>query len=184
MLPEIIDGDTFRLRPFRATDVEAVFAYANDEEYLRYLPIALPYVRSSAEDFLTKQLLMDREIHATWAIEIDGACCGGVNIRFFEDHRVSEMGYAIARRLWGQGIVSTASRIVVAAAFETYPQLARVSARADARNRGSIRVMEKLGMKREGLLRSARISRGELLDEVIYGMLRSEWEGALGTVVC
>ena len=175
MLPEIIDGDTFRLRPHRATDVEAVFAYANDEEYLRHLPIALPYVRSSAEDFLTKQLQMDREIHASWAIEIDGAPCGGVNIRFFADHRISEIGYAIARRLWGRGIITTASRLVIVAAFETYPQLERVSARADARNGGSIRVMEKLGMKREGLVRSARLSRGELLDEVIYGMLRSEW---------
>ena len=183
MLPDIIDGDYFRLRPHLLTDVEAVFAYANDEEYLRYLPIAMPYTGSIAEDFLAKQVLLDREIHPSWAIEMDGASCGGLNIRFFADHRVSEMGYAVARRLWGQGIATSASRIVIAAAFETYPQLERVSARADARNTGSIRVMEKVGMKREGLLRSARVCRGELLDEVIYGMLRSEWRGDLGTVV-
>ena len=177
MLPEIIDGDSFRLRPFRMTDVEAVFAYASDEEYLRHLPIEMPYVRSTAEDFLAKQILLDREINPSWAIEIDGTPCGGLNIRFFADHRVAEIGYAIARRLWGQGIVTAASRIVIAAAFEAYPCLERVRARADAHNLGSIRVMEKLGLKREGLLRSEGLCRGELRDEVVYGLLRSEWRG-------
>jgi RimJ/RimL family protein N-acetyltransferase len=183
MLPEIIDGNVFRLRPFCMTDLEAVFAYARDEEYLRYLPIALPYERSCAEDFLAKQVGLDREINPSWAIEIDGTPCGGLNIRFFADHRVSEIGYAVARRLWGQGITTTASRIVIAAALEAYPQLERVRARADARNLGSIRVMEKLGMKREGLLRSERLCRGELRDEVVYGVLRSEWTGDLRAVV-
>jgi hypothetical protein len=39
----------------------------------------------------------------------------------------------------------------------------------------AVRVMEKLGMRREGLLRSDRDFRGELTDEVVYGILRSEW---------
>ena len=175
MLPEIIEGEGFRLRPFRLTDLDAVFAYAVDEEFLRYLPIPMPYSCSDAADFLEKQVLLDRAINPSWAIETDGAPCGGLNIRFFADHRVSEIGYAVARRLWGHGIATAASRIVIAAAFETYPQLERVRARADARNAASTRVMEKLGMKREALLRSDRFFRGELRDEVVYGLLRSEW---------
>ncbi len=175
MLPEIIDGEGFRLRPFRLTDVEAVFSYASDEAFLRYLRIAMPYARSDAETFLAKQILLDREINPSWAIEMGRVPCGGLNIRFFADHRVSEIGYGVAPRLWGHGIATAASRMVIAAAFGTYPWLERVRARADARNAGSIRVMEKLGMKREGLLRSDRICRGELIDEVVYGLLRSEW---------
>ena len=177
MLPEIIDGAVFRLRPFRLVDVEALFTYASDEHFLRYLPIEIPYSRSDAEVFLAKQTLLDRETNPSWGIEMEGSLCGGLNIRFFVDHRVSEIGYGIARRVWGHGIVPAASRAVTAAAFEAYPQLERVRARADARNAGSIRVMEKLGMKREGLLRSDRLCRGELIDEVVYGLLRSEWGG-------
>lgn len=175
MLPEIIDGERFRLRPFQLSDVEAVFSYANDEEYLRYLPIPLPYVRSHAEIFLANQVLLNRELNPSWAIEVDGAPMGGLNIRFFAEHRVSEIGYAVARSLWGKGIATAASRVVIAAAFEGYPQLERVRARADARNAASIRVMEKLGMKSEGRLRSDRLCRGELADEVWYGLLRPEW---------
>jgi RimJ/RimL family protein N-acetyltransferase len=176
MLPDTIDGEGFRLRPFRLTDVEPVFTYASDEAFLRFLRIATPYARSDAETFLAKQALLDREINPSWAIEVDGVPCGGVNIRFLADHRVSEIGYGVARRLWGQGIATVASRVVIAAAFKAYPMLERVRARADARNAGSIRVMEKLGMKREGLLRCDRLCRGELIDEVVYGLLRSEWK--------
>ena len=57
--------------------------------------------------------------------------------------------------------------------------LAKVFAGGGALNRRSWRVMEKLGMKREGLLRSHRLIRGEIrgerTDEVVYGVLREEW---------
>jgi ribosomal-protein-alanine N-acetyltransferase len=48
---------------------------------------------------------------------------------------------------------------------------------ADARNERSHRVLEKLGMTREGLLRKNRLARDEFVDEVWYGVLRSEWVG-------
>jgi RimJ/RimL family protein N-acetyltransferase len=65
---------------------------------------------------------------------------------------------------------------VIGYGFEVFG-LAKVCASADARNIGSWRVMEKLGMRREGLLRSQRIDRyGERVDEVRYGILRGEWD--------
>jgi RimJ/RimL family protein N-acetyltransferase len=175
MLAEVIDTQDFRLRPFRMSDLEAVFSYASAEEYLRYLPIALPYTRDSARDFLEKQVALDRETNASWAIEVGGEPSGGLNIRFFSGHRVAEIGYAVASRLWGRGIATAVAGHVIGAAFAEYPQLERVRATADVRNGASIRVMEKLGMIREGLLRRNRPCRAELTDEVIYGVLRGEW---------
>lgn len=177
MLQEIIDAERFRLRPFRLDDVEAVLAYACDEQFLRYLPIAMPYQRSDAEAFLARQVLLDRNLNPSWAIEAHGLACGGLNIRFFAEHRVAEIGYAVARQHWGKGLATEAARAVIAAAFETYGQLTRVRATADPRNAASIRVMEKLGMKREGVLRGNRLCRGELTDEAVYGVLRAEWSG-------
>jgi ribosomal-protein-alanine N-acetyltransferase len=69
-------------------------------------------------------------------------------------------------------------RAVVAAAFDAIPGLTRVFAFADPRNAGSLRVMEKLGMSREGLLRRHDAIRGELVDNVYYGVLREEWDPA------
>lgn len=177
MLPEVIEGGRLRLRPFRAADADAVYAYASDEQFLRYLPIPMPYTLASARDFLARQAALDRELNPSWAVEVSGVACGGVNIRFFAEHRVAEIGYAIARRLWGQGLATAAARLVIAATFESYADLSRVRAKVDPRNVASVRVMEKLGMKREGLLRSDRLCRGELTDELTYGLLRSEWRG-------
>ena len=50
-----------------------------------------------------------------------------------------------------------------------------IQARADDRNTSSQRVMAKLGMKKEGVLRKARIERGEAFDEAWFAILRSEW---------
>jgi RimJ/RimL family protein N-acetyltransferase len=175
MLAEVIETPRFPLRPFRMDDLEAVFAYASAEEYLRYLPVPLPYTRESAQEFLAKQAALDRETNASWAIEIGGEPCGGLNIRFFAGHRLAEIGYAVAPRMWGRGIATAAAGHVVGAAFAEYAELERVRARADARNRASIRVMEKLGMTLEGLLRRDRLCRAELTDEVVYGVLRREW---------
>ena len=47
---------------------------------------------------------------------------------------------------------------------------------ADRQNGASQRVMEKLGMTKEGTLRQNRVERGRLVDEVWFGLLRDEWE--------
>jgi RimJ/RimL family protein N-acetyltransferase len=58
----------------------------------------------------------------------------------------------LARRLWGQGIVAEAARVVVDTAFRD-PDVYRVWAVCDVENRASARVMEKVGMTHEGVLR-------------------------------
>lgn len=176
MLAEVIETARLRLRPYRLGDVDDVFAYANDPKWARFLPIPQPYTRADAEQFLARQILQDRATHPAWAIEHDGRVAGGINLRLHLDHRLAEMGYALARSLWGQGLTTEAAGAVVEAAFTTYPTLNRIRAMADARNAGSLRVMEKLGMVREGTLRQNRVTRDEFVDEVWCGILRSEWE--------
>ena len=61
-------------------------------------------------------------------------------------------------------------------AFASGPGLLRVRAMADSRNAASIRVLERIGMRREGVLRSNRFVRDEGVDEVWCGILRSEWQ--------
>ncbi len=118
------------------------------------------------------------EVHPTWAVCLGDSVVGSVNIRFFDGHRIAEFGYGIARSYWGQGLTTEAMRAIIDASFATYLELARVRARADAENLGSRRVMEKLGMTLEGVMRRDRIFFDELRDDAIYGLLRAEWSGA------
>ena len=132
-------------------------SYAPDADWARYLPVPQPYGEADAHRFIASQILLDREQHPSWAIRCDGRTVGGINIRFFLDFCVGEIGYSIARSLWGRGFATEAARAILAAAFREYPQLMpNTRAMADARNAASHRVLEKLGMTREGLLRKNR----------------------------
>lgn len=172
----MIDTARLRLRPWELTDVEDVLSYAQDPEWSRYLrALPTPYTRSDAEQFVARQLLLDRSTHPAWAIVLEGAAVGGINLRFRFEHRLAELGYSVARRHWNQGYVTEAAGAVIDVAFATHPDLNKIHARADVDNTASQRVMEKVGMMKEGVLRQNRVERGEAIDEAWFGILRDEW---------
>jgi RimJ/RimL family protein N-acetyltransferase len=175
MIPDVITTDRLVLQPWSFEQLLDVLSYAGDEEWGRYLPVPRPYGEADARRFVAAQVLLDREQHPSWTTQHDGRSVGGVNIRFSCEFRIGEIGYSVARGFWGRGFATEAASAVIGHAFRAYPQLARVRATADPRNLASHRVLEKIGMSREGLLRQNKVIRGELLDETCYGMLRSEW---------
>ena len=174
-IPSTLETARLVLRPFRLDDVDAVFAFATDPEWARFLLVPQPYERRHAEEFLAKQVLADPATDVSWAIEHKGTVIGGIDLRFHHDGRIGEIGYSIAREWWGQGMVTEAARAVINGAFESMSALARLRAWVDARNLASQRVMEKLGMTREGTLRGNAYVRGEAVDQVWFGLLRDEW---------
>jgi len=178
ILPLTLETERLTLRPFGLADVDDVFAYAQDPEWSRYLrTLPSPYLRDDAERFIARQLLLDRAEHPTWAVVSDDTVIGGINLRFDFEHRLAELGYSVARAHWNNGYCSEAARAVIDAAFTTHGDLNRIHARADARNGASQRVMEKIGMVKEGVLRQSRVERGEALDDAWFAVLRSEWAG-------
>ena len=176
MLPELIETERLVLRPVALQDVEDVLAFATDAEWARYLPVPQPYTRRDAEEFVAGQLLIEREKNPSWAIVCDGVVIGGINLRLDVENHACELGYSVARKHWGQGLATEAARAVIDAAFQADKTLHKVRAMADVRNGASQRVMAKVGMTREGVLRQNRLVRGEYIDEVWYGLLRGEWE--------
>ena len=173
-LPEL-RTERLLLRPFRSSDVDDVLGYASNPEWARYLPVPVPYTRRDAEEFVARCILTETDSHSSWAIVHEGQASGGVDL----DLRVlgagtAEIGYSIAHPLWGQGLVTEAARAVIHHAFGELG-LVRVQAYADIRNVGSWRVMEKVGMQREGVLRSHRLVHDERTDDVVYAILREEW---------
>lgn len=177
-LPEVIETARLRLRPWELADVDDVFSYARDEEWARYLRLLpAPYQRRHAEEFVARQVLLDRAEHPSWAIVLEGSVVGGINLRLNRAHHLGEIGYSMARAHWNRGYMTEAVGAVISTAFSTDADLNRIRAMADVRNEASQRVMEKVGMTKEGVLRQNRVERGEAMDEAWYGILRAEWEG-------
>ena len=96
------------LRPFRNGDVDDVFAYATDPEWGRYLPLPDPYTRRSAEEFVARCILVDGETRFEWAIVHEGRVSGSVSLTVSRPGS-AEMGYSIARPLWGRGLTTEAA---------------------------------------------------------------------------
>lgn len=173
--PPTLRTDRLVLRPWQLDDVDFPLAYI-DEDFARFLPIHLPYTRDDAERFVAMRILTDWDLNPGFAIGLDGRVIGDINVRVEAAHARAEAGWGIGKRDWGNGYTTEAASAVFAWAFEAF-DLAKIEATADLENVASWRVMEKLGMTREGLLRSHRILRGERRDVVYYGVARAEFDG-------
>lgn len=174
----VLQTEHLTLRRFRLTDVDDVLAFANDEEWQRFLPpLPYPYERVHGEQFVAESFLRDWKSKPAFAIVLDDTMIGEINLRVNKRHQNAEMGYAIARKLWGRGYATEAARAVVNWAFEALC-LAKIHAVAIVDNERSWRVMERVGMTREGVLRSEVPGRdsSQRHDMVYYGILREEWE--------
>ena len=108
---------------------------------------------------------------------LEGHVVGRVGLRIDRRGERGELGYALAEQHWGKGLTLEAARAAAGWGFERYG-VHKVIAHAALDNRQSWRVMEKLGMTREGLKRSHSKIGGEFVDYVDYGVLREEWERA------
>jgi [ribosomal protein S5]-alanine N-acetyltransferase len=172
--PVILRTERLLLRPYRVEDLDDLLTYAQDERWSRFLPVPQPYTRADGERWIALCISDDPEANLRWAIEHGGRMSGGIELHLDAGNQSSAVGYSIAPALWGRGLIVEAATAVLDHAFIDLG-LERVFATADAENRQSWRVMEKLGMQREGYHRSERILRGERRDWVYYGILRGEW---------
>ena len=162
------------LRPFEITDVDDAWAYASDPEVARFRPLPDPYTRNDALDFVNRQIRTDWSTNPGFAIALGQRVVGGISLHVNPEHETAELGYLLGIRWWGKGIATEAARAVVDWGFRRF-NLHKVYARAHVSNRRSWRVMEKLGMTREGVLRGHWKMREEHVDLVYYGIFRRDW---------
>jgi RimJ/RimL family protein N-acetyltransferase len=102
----------------------------------------------------------------------------GVRPRADVFYRSWEVGYFLGRDFWGKGYATEAVSAWARWMFETWPELLRIEGGRYSSNPRSGRVMEKSGFVFEGVKRSAVVKDGVVLDELVYGLLRSDVEKA------
>jgi len=151
--PESINTDRLILRPPVETDARAIFdGYAQDPDVVRYLTWRPHTSVSQTLEFLSVcRAGWDTASDFTWALTLKGddRLIGmiGLRPRGFKP----DIGYALAKAYWGRGLMAEAGRAILRLAFSD-PNVYRVWAVCDVDNRASSRVLEKLGMTREGVL--------------------------------
>jgi RimJ/RimL family protein N-acetyltransferase len=171
------------LRPFDPSDLEALHGIHGDEENARWL---YNEARTLSE---TRALLGIKTegralrgegqwLSAAVVLRTTGQLVGDVSLLWASAaHRQGELGFVFHRAHQGNGYATEAARPMLAFAFETLG-LHRVAARLEPRNRGSARVLEKLGMRCEAHLVENEWVKGEWQSELVYAVLAREWRDA------
>ena len=172
------------LRAFGQPDAPAIARLADDIQiYRNTLKIPYPYTEADARLWLSIQKEQARTgTGAVFAItrKDNGLMMGACGMELFSDHKRGELGYWLGRDFWGQGYATEAATAVVGWGFSAL-SLNRISAARFADNPASGRVLEKIGMQEEGMLRRHAFRDKEFRDMVMYGLLREEWEGRGGS---
>ena len=166
------------LRPMRVSDAADMFDYAKRPEVTRYLLWRphpdVGYTKRYLEYLAGRYRL---GMHYEWALihKQDGrmiGTCGFANVDCA--HNVGEIGYVLSPDDQGQGLMPEAARRVMQFGFSVMG-LHRIQARYMLGNDASRAVMEKLGMRDEGVQREAMLVKGEYRDIGTYAILVNEF---------
>lgn len=173
-----IETDRLILRRFQIEDAKDMYEnWASDPEVTRFLTWP---VHSNVE--ITKMLLTDWVSryedggYFNWAMELKeiGSVIGNISVvKLNENTEAADMGYCMSKAYWGQGLMPEALKAVMDYLFDE-AGLNRIAACHDVNNPKSGRVMDKAGMKQEGILRAVGKNNQGICDEVWHAMLRSD----------
>lgn len=166
------------LRKARMSDAADLYAYGQDPLVAQHvlweaygsIHDARAYVR-----YLQRQYRS--ESPSSWCIEHeDGRVIGTIGLMWWNrEHSSAEVGYSLSRDYWNRGIMTEALLEVLRYCFEDL-HLHRVEAQHEASNPASGRVMEKVGMQKEGLLRGRLRNKGRYVDVYLYAILHQDWD--------
>lgn len=174
----VLETARLLLRAIEEDDAAAIFEYAGDAEVAKY---TCWDAHKSIEDaktlvrFIKKRYAENKP--SNWAVILKAGSrligtCGFVS--GFPANKRAEIGFAIRKDCWSKGYMTEAVNKTIEFGFNEI-NLNRIEACCDADNKASARVLEKCGMKFEGLLRQYVYKRGRFRDVKSYAILAEEY---------
>ena len=174
--PPLEDG-SIRLAPLGDEHLDGMAALGEDAETARFTYVQVPFDRESARDWLDRYVRGWAEgTLAGFAIEPAGGAgfLGFIAlVRFDGEGRQAEIGYIVAAPARGQGVAGRALGLVTEWCMHGLG-LERIELRIDVENLPSLRVAERLGYVREGVLRSVHLKQGLRIDQAVYSLLPAD----------
>jgi RimJ/RimL family protein N-acetyltransferase len=175
--PDSIVGAKVRLRRSAPSDAEVVFRAASDPEVMRFMEWPAHKSIGDAESYMNgchDRWESGAEYH--WVIEsrAGGPLLGCIACRVRA--HAADFGYFLARSAWGCGVATEASSLLVGW-LSRQSSVLRIWATTDAENIRSAKVLERVGLLREGVLRMAtyRPNIGGLpRDTAVYAICKSD----------
>ena len=178
--PVLITGRLI-LRPYETGDFEAVHAYASIPEVSQYMDWG-PNTTENTRDFVARcvdaaQSWQETGFFFAVVRKDDNRLIGGCDMSAERGAtREGGIGYCLHPDFWGRGYMTECAEALLKLGFEEM-KWRRITSFCDPDNIGSWRVMEKVGMRREGHEREAKWFKGRWHDWLKYAILDHEWKG-------
>ena len=165
------------LRKIQMSDAADIYEYSRDPQVSRHV---LWEAHHSIHDSRGYIRYIHRQYRngdpSSWGITLrsNGKLIGTIGYMWWnETNRSAEVGYSLSRAYWNQGYMTEALREVIRFGFEEM-NLNRIEAQHELTNPASGKVMEKVGMRQEGVLRSRLYNKGRFVDVALYAILRGD----------
>ncbi len=181
-LPQL-NTERLILRPFELSDAKDVQRLAGEKAVAETtLNVPHPYEDGMAEEWIsTHQSKFESGELCNFAITMaeTGELMGAIGLIISSRHNHAELGYWVGVPFWNQGFCTEAAKAVLEFGFSEL-ELNRIYAHFLSRNPASGRVMKKLGMTHEGMLRKHINVSDRYEDLKLYGFLADEWRKSSG----
>ncbi|WP_054768705.1 GNAT family N-acetyltransferase [Lysinibacillus parviboronicapiens] len=171
----MITTERLVLRLFQTSDAEAVAALCNNYQiYKNTLYLPYPYSLNDALLWMEHHydnFMADKSYEFAVTDKDSGEVLGAIALSNNPRFNQGELAYWIGEQYWGNGYATEAAQSILQFAFEE-KKLHKVFARYFASNPASGKVMEKIGMEKEGTLKDHVMKDGKYEDLVYYGIVK------------
>lgn len=181
LIGEYLKSERVIMREIEEKDWVDVHKYASQQLVCQYQPWG-PNSEEESEEFV-KQVIVDAKkkprSRFVFAIILrgNGNMIGAAELNIQDySNKIGEMGYIINPDFWGMGYATEAAKLVIEFSFKNF-NLHRIYATCDPRNVASSKVLEKIGMTKEGRIREDLLLKDGWRDSLLYSILVHEWSG-------
>jgi RimJ/RimL family protein N-acetyltransferase len=165
----------FLLRELSLNDAKDLAKNLNNWNVIKNLSqLPFPYELKHGKQFagrIEKEMKKEKPKNFLMVIEIDGEVVGAIGAHDITHGHKAEMGYWLAEKHWGKGIMSEAVAKFMTHVFPQF-KLRRICSYAYAHNAASMKVLEKVGMQFEGISRKYALKDGKFIDCHIYAKVK------------
>lgn len=168
-----LESERILLRPVTLDDAQDIFEYTSDEETTRYLydvHTDFEQTERMVANYFVQQPIGKYAV----VLKETNKVIGAIEFRVDDWNEAGDLGFTMNRHYWGKGYMTEAASLIIQLAFEKL-NLARVFAGHEVANEASGKVLQRLGMQLDGVLRKQTKIKGQLVDSMYYSILKEDY---------
>lgn len=169
------------IRPVQLTDAEALFGFRSDPEcaeFMSSIPLNVAEMRERIQKTASEINQSGTWFQFVIFAKDERSVVGDIGLHFLASdtqNKQVELGYILHKKYWGKGYATEALMPIIDYLVYTLDKH-RLVANIDPSNYPSIRLVEKLGFRKEGHLRESFFSKGKWVDDLVFAILAREWK--------